>query len=95
MRKIQLIITVAEHMVDDDIFEEDVLNDLATDSPGLSPVQVELKKAKIETKKVVEIEKARIETEVEKARTEQETRLREIEDRRTPRNERRNDFDLT
>ena len=57
MKKIHLVRTVAEHMVDNDLFEEDVLNDLVTDTPKLSQAPLELEKAKIEAEKAVKIEK--------------------------------------
>ncbi len=44
MRKIQLVIIVVELMVDKDNFEEDVLNNLVTNSSGLSQAQLELEK---------------------------------------------------
>ena len=92
MRKTQLIKIVSEHMVDNDVFEERILDDLETDSPSLSHAQVELEKARIEMEKVrIEAEK---EVELEKIRLSKETRSRESEVRRTIREERRDEFDL-
>ena len=59
MRKIPLVRTVTEHMVDNGIFEENILSDLVTDLPRLSQAQLELEKARIEA----ETEKAKIEAE--------------------------------
>ena len=59
---------------------------LCQNRPDLSKAQIELERAKIEANKEIELEKARME---------QEIRLREIEDRRTLRSEKRNEFDLT
>lgn len=47
-------------MVDNDIFEESMLDDLATGATGLSQTQLELEKAKVEAR----IEQARIAAEV-------------------------------
>ena len=82
MRKTQLMKVVAEDMVDYDIFDKSVLDDLASDLPELSKVQIELEKLKIEAQ-------------IELARINQETRFKELEAERTRREKERNNFDLT
>ena len=56
VRKIRLIRTLAEHMVDEDIFEADILEDLPTESTTMTPGQIGLEKSRIQAK--LELEKA-------------------------------------
>ena len=72
MRKKKLIRTIAEHMVDEDIFEAEVLEDLPVESTTMTPEQMELEKIRIQAK-----------LELEKARLQQETRRLEFELMRT------------
>ena len=44
MRKSRLIRTIAEHMVDEDIFEVEILEDLPIESTTMTPEQIELEK---------------------------------------------------
>ena len=59
MRKNRLIRTIAEHMVDEDIFEAEILEDLPIESTTMTPEQIELEKSRIQAK--LELEKARLE----------------------------------
>ena len=45
MRKNILIRTLAEHMVDEDIFEVEILEDLPIELPNMTPEQIELEKS--------------------------------------------------
>ena len=62
-------------MVDENVFEETILEELPRETPKRTPEQVGLEKARIQAR--VESERNRME--LEKARIEQETRLREID----------------
>ena len=72
MRKNILIRTIAEHMVDEDIFEAEILEDLPIQSMTMTPEQTELEKSQIQAK-----------LELEKAQLEQEMRRLELELMRT------------
>lgn len=84
MRKSQLMRIIAEHMVDNDRFDEEVLEDLPAEKTTMTPDQVELEKARIMAK-----------AEVEKARIEQEIRMSELSIAHQPQQVRQNRFDIT
>lgn len=63
MRKAQLIRIVSEHMVYNDIFDEDVLLRFLADTSELSQTQLEIEKAKNDA--VAELENAKTEAEAE------------------------------
>ena len=67
MRKEKLVRIISEHMVDEQIFEAEILDRLPTESTNLTAEQIELEKYKLQTR-----------LELEKAKMEQEIRLREI-----------------
>ena len=67
MRKEKLVRIISEHMVDEQIFEAEILDRLPSESTNLTAEQIELEKYKLQTR-----------LELEKAKMEQEIRLREI-----------------
>ena len=67
MRKEKLVRIISEHMVDEQIFEVEILDRLPTELTNLTAHQIELEKYKLQTR-----------LELEKAKMEQEIRLREI-----------------
>ena len=67
MRKKKLVRIISEHMVDEQIFEAEILDRLPSESTNLTAEQVELEKYKLQTR-----------LELEKVKMEQEIRLREI-----------------
>ena len=73
MRKDELVRKITEHMVDENVFEETILEELLRETATMTPEQVELEKARIQ------MESERNRMELEKARIEQETRSREID----------------
>ena len=75
MKKHELVRKLAEHMVDENVFEEAVLEDLPTEVLRMTPEQIELKKIKIQA----QMELQRNKMELEKAKIQQETRLREVD----------------
>ena len=75
MRKHELVRKIAEHMVDENVFEETVLEELPTEIIRMTPEQIELEKIKIQAR--MEVQRNRMEQ--EKARIEQEMRLREVD----------------
>ena len=75
MRKHELVRKIAEHMVDENVFEEAVLEELPTEMIRMTPEQIELEKVKIQA----QMELQRNKMELEKAKIEQETRLREVD----------------
>lgn len=102
-RKTQLAKIIAEHMVDNDVFDDEVLSQFPVETPELSQSQVEIEKARIEARArteaaKVEAETARLEaetrakTDVEIARIAQETQIRELDYRREAS---QNEFDVT
>lgn len=91
MIKASLVKVIAEHMVNNDIFEDEILNQLLVDVQEMSQAQFELEKAKIDVR--TELEKACIE--VEKASIEQEIRFKELEIGRQDSEVRQQGFDLT
>ena len=68
MRKSRLIRTIAEHMVHENIFEVEILEDLPTKATTKTPEQMELEKNRIQAK-----------LELKKARLKQETRRRKLD----------------
>ena len=71
----ELVRKIAEHMVDENVFEEAVLEDLPKEIIRMTPEQIELEKIKIQTQ--MELERNKME--LEKAKIQQETRLREVD----------------
>lgn len=57
-RKASIVRVIAEHLVDNDVFEEETLSQLQVDIQDLTPNQLELEKAKIKIAARAEIEKA-------------------------------------
>ena len=66
---------ITEHMVCENVFEENILEELPREIAKMTPEQLELEKALIQAR----VESEGIRMELEKARIEHETRLREIE----------------
>ena len=83
MRKEKLVRIISEHMVDEQIFEAEILDRLPTESTNLTAEQIELEKYKLQTR-----------LELEKAKMEQEIRLREIRLTEIRREPDRKGFDL-
>ena len=75
MRKHELVIKIARHMVDENVFEEAVLEELPTEMIRMTPEQIELEKIKIQA----QMELQRNKMELEKVKIQQETRLREVD----------------
>ena len=75
MRKHELVRKIAEHMVDENVFEEAALEELPTEITRMTPEQIELEKIKIQA----EMELERNKMELEKVKIQQETRLREVD----------------
>ena len=75
MRKHEIVIKIARHMVDENVFEEAVLEELPTEIIRMTPEEIELEKIKIQA----QMELQRNKMELEKARIQQETRLREVD----------------
>ena len=75
MRKHELVRKIAEHMVDENVFEEAALEELPTEIMRMTPEQIELEKIKIQA----QMELQRNKMELEKAKIQQETRLREVD----------------
>ena len=75
MRKHELVIKIARHMVDENVFEEAVLEELPTEIIRMTPEQIELEKIKIQAQ--MELQRNKIE--LEKIKIQQETRLREVD----------------
>ena len=71
MRKHELVRKIVEHMVDENVFEEE----LPTEIKRMTPEEIELEKIKIQA----QMELQRNKMELEKARIQQETRLREVD----------------
>ena len=74
MRKHELVRKIAEHMVDENVFEEAALEELPTEIIRMIPEQIELEKIK---KAQMELERNKME--LEKAKIQQETRLRKVD----------------
>ena len=75
MKKHELVRKIARHMVDENVFEEAVLEELPTEIIRMTPEQIELEKIKIQAQ--MELERNKME--LEKAKIQQETRLREVD----------------
>ena len=75
MRKHELVIKIARHMVDENVFEEAVLEELPTEMIRMTPEVIELEKIKIQA----QMELQRNKMELEKVKIQQETRLREVD----------------
>ena len=75
MRKHELVRRMARHMVDENVFEEAVLEELPTEMIRMTPEQIELEKIKIQA----QMELQRNKMELEKVRIQQETRLQEVD----------------
>ena len=75
IRKDELVRKITEHMVDENVFEEIILEELPREIAKMTPEQVELEKARIQAR----MESERNRMKLEKARIELETRLREID----------------
>ena len=71
MRKHELVRKIAEHMVDENVFEEAVLEELPTEMIRMTPEQIELEKVKIQA----QMELQRNKMELEKAKIQQEMRF--------------------
>ena len=75
MRKHELVRKIAEHMVDENVFEEAALEELPTEVMRMTPEQIELEKIKIQ----VQMELQRNKMELEKAKIHQEMSLLEVD----------------
>ena len=75
MKKHELVRKIARHMVDENVFEEAVLEELPTEIIKMTPEEIELEKIKIQA----QMELQRNKMELEKAKIQQETRLREVD----------------
>ena len=71
MRKHELVRKIVEHMVDENVFEEAVLEELPTEIMRMTPEQIELEKIKIQA----QMELQRNKMELEKVKIQQETGL--------------------
>lgn len=84
MRKEKIVRIIVEHMIDEQIFEPEMLERIPGEPTKLSAEQIELERYKIQTR-----------LELEKAKLEQEVRLREIRLAEMARQPGHSDFDLT
>ena len=91
MRKHELVIKIARHMVDENVFEEAVLEELPTEMIRMSPEEIELEKIKIQA----QMELQRNKMELEKIKIQQETRLREVDLAIRGRKESHDSFEVT
>ena len=91
MRKHELVIKIARHMVDENVFEEAVLEELPTEMIRMTPEQSELEKIKIQA----QMELQRNKMELEKIKIRQETRLREVDLAIRGRKESHDSFEVT
>ena len=91
MRKHELVIKIARHMVDENVFEEAVLEELPTEMIRMTPEEIELEKIKIQA----QMELQRNKMELEKIRIQQETRLREVDLAIRGRKESHDSFEVT
>ena len=83
-RKNEMIRIITEHIIDEHIFGEEMLNDLPVESTDMSVEQIELENVRIQAK-----------LELEKARIMQGTRLRELSIMRTTKGDNNREFDIT
>ena len=91
MRKHELVIKIARHMVDENVFEEAVLEELPTEMIRMTPEEIELEKIKIQA----QMELQRNKMELEKVKIQQETRLREVDLAIRGRKESHDSFEVT
>ena len=91
MRKHELVREIASHMVDENVFEEAVLEELPTEIIRMTPEQIELEKIKIQA----QMELQRNKMELEKIKIQQETRLREVDLAIRGRKESHDSFEVT
>ena len=91
MRKHELVIKIARHMVDENVFEEAVLEELPTEIIRMTPEEIELEKIKIQA----QMELQRNKMELEKIKIQQETRLREVDLTIRGRKESHDSFEVT
>ena len=75
MKKHEVVRKIAEHTVDENVFEEAALEELPTEIIRMTPEQIALEKIKIQAR--MEVQRNRME--LEKAKIQQETRLREVD----------------
>lgn len=79
LQKAQLIRVIMEHTIDNNVFDEDMLNQAPVEIRDLSQAQLGLEKFRISTK--AKREKATHKAEIEKVKIEQETQFQEIEEK--------------
>ena len=91
MRKHELVTKIARHMVDENVFEEAVLEELPTEMIRMTPEEIELEKIKIQA----QMELQRNKMELEKIKIQQETRLREVDLAIRGRKESHDSFEVT
>ena len=91
MRKHELVREIARHMVDENVFEEAVLEELPTEMIRMTPEEIELEKIKIQA----QMELQRNKMELEKIKIQQETRLREVDLAIRGRKESHDSFEVT
>ena len=91
MRKHELVREIARHMVDENVFEEAVLEELPTEKIRMTPEEIELEKIKIQA----QMELQRKKMELEKIKIQQETRLREVDLAIKGRKESHDSFEVT
>ena len=91
MRKHELVIKIARHMVDENVFEEAVLEELPTEMIRMTPEEIELEKIKIQA----QMELQRNKMELEKIKIQQETKLREVDLAIRGRKESHDSFEVT
>ena len=91
MRKHELVMKIARHMVDENVFEEAVLEELPTEMIRMTPEEIELEKIKIQA----QMELQRNKMELEKIKIQQETRLREVDLAIRGRKESHDSFEVT
>ena len=91
MRKRELVREIARHMVDENVFEEAVLEELPTEMIRMTPEEIELEKIKIQA----QMELQRNKMELEKIKIQQETRLREVDLAIRGRKESHDSFEVT
>ena len=91
MKKHELVRKVAEHMVDENVFEETALEELPREIIKMTPEQIELEKVRTQAQMELERNKMKL----EKARIEQEMRLREVDLARSRREGSRDSVEVT
>ena len=83
MRKHELVRKIAEHMVDENVFEEAVLEELPTEILRMTPEQIELEKIKIQAQ--MELERNKMELEKAKNSARNKVARRRLGNKRTRR----------